>query len=126
MYNRRSIMAMTNIEMLEESVLMAADKIAEDARDQGTKTLVNLFKSAVLEKYKDAFDQELAQGEVHKKNVDKAVDFCYEDICFAIRRSPKWKDEEKERLISEGKTMTGAVKAMVYQILADKGIKVTG
>lgn len=84
------------------------------------------FKLAVLEKYKDAIDQELAQVEMHKKNVDKAVDFCYEDICFAIRRSLKWEDEEKERLVSEGKIMTGAVKATVYQILADKEIKVIG
>lgn len=32
----------------EESVLMAADKVAEDAKDQDAKTLVNLFKSVVL------------------------------------------------------------------------------
>ena len=49
-------MTMTNIEILEESVLMAADKVAEDAKNQGTKTLVNLFKSVMLKQYKDAFD----------------------------------------------------------------------
>lgn len=49
---------MTIIEILEERVLAAADKIAEDAKDQGTKTLVNLFKSAVLKKYKDVYDKE--------------------------------------------------------------------
>ena len=117
-------MAMTNKEILEESVLKAADKVAEDARDQGTKALVNLFKSAVLEKYKEVFDQELIQGEVHKKNVDKAVDFCYEDICVAIRRCSEWTDEEKEELIREGKMMKGKVKDTVFQILANKGIKV--
>lgn len=117
-------MTMTNIEIIEESVLMAADKVAEDAKNQGTKTLVNLFKSVVLKKYKDAFDQELSQGEVHKKNIDKAVDFCYEDICVTIRRCSEWTDEEKEGLVREGKMMKGKVKDVVFQILANKGIKV--
>ena len=115
---------MINTEILEESVLLAADKVAEDAKDQGTKTIVNLFKSAVLRKYKDAFDQELPRGEVHKKNVDRAVDFCYEDICVTIRQYPKWTDEEKEKIVREGEMMIGAVKDAVYQILANKGIKV--
>ena len=115
---------MTIIDILEESVLAAADKIAEDAKDQGTKTLVNLFKSAVLKKYKDAFDQELSLGEVHKKNVDKAVDFCYEGICVTIRQCSEWTDEEKEGLIREGKMMKGKVKEIVFRILANKGIKV--
>lgn len=117
-------LTMTNIEILEESVLMAADKVAEDAKDQGTKTLVNLFKSVVLKKYKDAFDQELSLGEVHKKNIDKAVDFCYEDICVTIRRCSEWTVEEKEGLVREGKMMKGKVKDAVFQILSNKGIKV--
>ena len=117
-------MTMTNIEILEESVLMAADKVAEDAKDQGTKTLVNLFKSVVLKKYKYAFDQELSLGEVHKKNIDKAIDFCYEDICVTIRRYPEWTDEEKDGLVKEGKMVKGKVKDTVFLILANKGIKV--
>lgn len=117
-------MTKENIEILEESVLMAADKVAEDAKDQGTKTLVNLFKSVVLKKYKDAFDQELSLGEVHKKNIDKAVDFCYEDICVTIRRCSEWTVEEKEGLVREGKMMKGKVKDAVFLILANKGIKV--
>ena len=115
---------MTNIENLEETVLEAVDKVAKDAKCQVTKTLVNLFKSAVLQKYKDAYDQELSVGEVHKKNIDKAVDFCYEDICVTIRRCSEWTDEEKEGLVREGKMMKGKVKDVVFQILANKGIKV--
>lgn len=117
-------LTMTDIEILEESVLAAADSIAEDAKDQGTKTLVNLFKSAVLKKYKDVFDEELSLGEVHKKNVDKAVDFCYEDLCVVIRRCPEWTDEEKDQLIREGKMMKEKVKDTVFQILVNNGIKV--
>lgn len=117
-------LTMTIIDILEESVLAAADKIAEDAKDQGTKTLVNLFKSAVLKKYKDVYDEELSKGEVHKKNVDKAVDFCYEDLCVVIRRCSEWTDEEKDQLIREGKMMKEKVKDTVFQILANNGIKV--
>lgn len=115
---------MTDIETLEESVLAVADKIADDAKDQGTKTLVNLFKSAVLKKYKDVYDDKLSKGEVHKKNVDKAVDFCYEDLCVVIRRCPELTDEEKDQLIREGKMMKERVKDAVFQILANNGIKV--
>ena len=81
-------MTMTNIEIIEESVLMAADKVAEDAKNQGTKTLVNLFKSVVLKKYKDAFDQELSLGEVHKKNIDKDTMYWHEisDLEKIIRK----------------------------------------
>ena len=115
---------MTNTDILEESVLIAADKVSKDAKDQVTKTIVNLFKSAVLKKYKDALDQELIQREVHKKNVDKAVDFCFEDICVTIRQYPKWTDEQKEKAVRDGEMMIGTVKDAVYQILANKGIKV--
>lgn len=115
---------MTNIENLEETVLVAVDKVAKDAKCQVTKTLVNLFKSAVLQKYKDAYDQELSVGEVHKKNIDKAVDFCYEAICVVIRQCPKYTDEEKEELIREGKIMKGKIKNTIIQILENKGIKV--
>ena len=47
---------MTIQEQIEESCLMAADSISEEAKDQGTKTIMDLFKSAILKKYKVAFD----------------------------------------------------------------------
>lgn len=40
------------------------------------------------------------------KNVDKAVDFYYEDLCVVIRRCLECTDEEKEKLIRESKMMT--------------------
>ena len=39
---------MTIQEQIEESCLMAADSISEEAKDQGTKTIMDLFKSAIL------------------------------------------------------------------------------
>lgn len=51
---------MTRQEILEESVLHAVDALSEQSADQVTKIVADLFKSAVLKKYKDVFDQELA------------------------------------------------------------------
>ena len=96
---------MTEIELLEESVLLAVDTVYEQAKDQNPRMIVDFFKSAILKKYKDAFDQELMLGSVHRKNIVKAVDFCYSDICVSIRQLPELSGDEKERLINEGKQM---------------------
>ena len=71
---------MANNDILEESLLWAADAIKDQAKDQATKMIADLFKSAILKKYKDAFDEELAKGEVQKKNIEKSVEFCYTEI----------------------------------------------
>ena len=65
------------IRQIEEALLKAMDTLAEQSDDKMIKILADLFKSAILKKYKDAFDVEFSQGKVHKENVDKAVDFCY-------------------------------------------------
>ena len=72
---------MTNNDILEESLLMAVDAVKDQTKDQATKIIADLYKSAILKKYKDAFDDELTKGEVQKKNIDKSVEFCYNDIC---------------------------------------------
>lgn len=109
-------------EIFEESLLLAADTVNEQAKDQCTKMLAELFKSAVLKKYKDAFDDELTKGEVHQKNIDKSVEFCYNDICVTIRKSPTIKD--KDDLIQKGKEVLPTIKSFVTQILIDKGVKI--
>lgn len=115
---------MTNQDIIEEALLKAAEITSEQAKDQTTKMIADLFKSAVLKKYKDAFDQEMAQSAVHRKNIDKAVEFCYSDICFSIRRMPQISDDEKERLIQEGKQVKNLVKVSVERILVDKGFEI--
>ena len=44
------------MDTLEDSVLKAVDLVAEQSQDKVTKLLVDLFKSAVLKKYKVAYD----------------------------------------------------------------------
>lgn len=110
-------------EILEESVLLALDTVAEQATEQATKIIVDLFKSVVLEKYKKEFDQELAQGKVHRKIIDKAVEFCYSDICASIRIWPGMSDNDKEKLTQEAKRIKEFVKVDVERILVNKGIE---
>lgn len=111
-------------EILEESLLLATDSLKEQSKDQATKMIADLFKSAILKKYKDAFDKELTKGEVHQKNIDKSVDFCYTDICVTIRQCTTIQDDEKEDLILKGKELLPTIKGIVNQILLDKGIKI--
>ena len=43
----------TKYKQLEEALLKEADLLIEKAKSQGEKALYNLFKSAILKKYKD-------------------------------------------------------------------------
>lgn len=115
---------MTIQEQIEESCLMAADSILEQAKDQGTKTIMDLFKSAILKKYKVAFDHEITLGEVHKKNVDKTVDYFFSDMCVTIRQFTTMSDDYKDQLIQTAKYQLAPIKEMVFQILVNKGVQI--
>lgn len=113
-------------EALEEGLLLATDALKDQAKDQASKMLADLFRSAILKKYKDAFDEELSKGEVQKMNIDKSVEFCYADICVSIRQCSKMQDDEKENLIQKGKELLPTIKGVVTQILLDKNIRIIG
>ena len=115
---------MTIQEQIEESCLMAADSISERAKDQGTKTIMDLFKSAILKKYKVAFEHEITQGEVHKKNVDKTVDSIFSYMCVIIRQFTTMSDDYKDQLIQTAKYQLAPIKEMVFQILVNKGVQI--
>ena len=112
------------IRQIEEALLKAMDTLAEQSDDKMIKILADLFKSAILKKYKDAFDVEFSQGKVHKENVDKAVDFCYSDICVSIRRFSGMTDDEKDEVIKKGKSILGSVKQMILDILVSQNVEV--
>lgn len=109
---------------LEEALLKEADLLIEKAKSQGEKALYNLFKSAILKKYKDQYDLEVLNGEVEKKTVDKSIDFLFENACVSFRALPIIKDSDKEDVIRQAQVALGSWKAMVIQMLKDKGIKV--
>ena len=114
------------MDTLEDSVLKAVDLVAEQSQDNVTRQLVDLFKSAVLKKYKVTYDDELASGRVHKVNLDKAVDFCFAEACYAYRQMniDGVSDDVKENEIKTMKSILGSVKDMVRSTLENHGIEV--
>ena len=108
----------------EESVLQAVDSLAEQTDDKTTKIFLDLFKSAILKKYKKAYDQELSQGSVHKETLDKAVDYSFTDTCVSFRMYPLYADEEKESVIKAVKHSLPAIKENIREMLINKGIEV--
>ena len=109
---------------LEEALLKEADLLIEKAKSQGEKALYNLFKSAILQKYKEQYDVEIQQGEVEKDTVDKSIDFLFENACVSFRTLPNIKDSDKEDVIKQAQAALPSWKAMVIQNLTNKGIRV--
>lgn len=114
----------TKYKKLEDALLNATDLLIEKAKSQGEKALYNLFKSAILKKYKDQYDLDVLNGEVEKKTVDKSIDFLFENACVSFRALPIIRDSDKEDVIRQAQAALGSWKAMVIQMLKDKGIKV--
>lgn len=115
---------MPNTKILEESLLQAVDAVAEQSDDKVTKILADLFKSEVLKKYMAAFDDELKQGRIHKDNVDKAVEYCFSDICVSIRTAPGLNNDEIEKGIKVARSQLGTIKQTVLNILVSKNIEI--
>lgn len=113
---------MNNRKIFEEGLLKAMDVIASQSKDNITKLLADLLKSAILKPYKDAYYQELSQGRVHKENVEKAVDFYFCDICASFRQMPGIDNEVKERQINAAKSHLSAIKQYVLTVLYKNGI----
>lgn len=86
---------MTRNKYIEETLLKVADLLIEKAKSQGEKALYNLFKSAILQKYKEQYDIEIQQGEVKKDILDKSIDFLFEDTCVRFRALPYIDDSVK-------------------------------
>ena len=70
-----------------------------------------LLRSAILKPYWEAYYRELAEGKVHKENVEKAVDFYFSDICVSFRALPNLTDEEMDREIKAAKQHLGSIKS---------------
>lgn len=113
---------MDNRKIFEEGLLRAMDELAEGSKDNTTKMLAELLRSAILKPYKDAYYQELAQGKVHKENVEKAVDFYFSDICVTFRSLPNLTDEDKDREIIVARLHLADLKQVVLSILAKNGV----
>lgn len=114
----------TRKKYIEETLLKETDLLIEKAKSQGEKALYNLFKSAILKKYKDQYNVEIQQGEVKKVILNKSIDFLFEDACVRFRTLPYLDDSVKEDVIRYTQATLGSWKAMIAQMLTEKGIKV--
>lgn len=109
---------------LEEALLKEADLLIEKAKSQGEKMVFELFKSAILKKYRELFDKELSEGTVHEETIDDAVEYCYTDIRISIRKIPKMSETEKKHMIQVGKKAMATVKHIIEQQLVKDGIDI--
>ena len=114
----------TKYKQLEEALLKETDLLIEQAKSQGEKAVYNLFKSAILKKYKEQYDLDVLHGEVEKETVNKSIDFLFENACVSFRTLPNIKDSDKEDVIKQAQAALPSWKVMVIQNLTNKGIKV--
>ena len=114
----------TKYKQLEEAILKETDLMIEKAKNQGEKMIFELFKSAILKKYRNQYDVDIQQGEVKKETVDKSIDFLFENACVSFRTLPNIKDLDKEDVIKQAQAALPSWKAMVIQNLTNKGIRV--
>ena len=115
---------MDNRKIFEDGLLRAMDEMAEESKDNTTKMLAELLKTAILKPYKEVYYQELAGGKVHKENVEKAVDFYFSDICVSFRAFGNLTDDEKEREIRTAKQHLSVIKQIVLNVLANNNIAI--
>ena len=117
---------MSEIQFLEDNVLQAVDAVAEQANNRVMRQLVDLFKSAVLKKYKEAYDRELTLGKVYREHLNKAVDFCFSEASVLYRQMQinGVSEQSKEEEIKKMKSMLGTVKDMVKNVLEKNGVVV--
>ena len=97
---------MDNRKVLEEALLREADLLIEQAESQAEKIIFGWFKTAILKKYKDAFDKDLEQGIAHNRMI------------------PGLTDEQKEKDIKQAKMQLPSIRQTIYNILTVQKIEV--
>lgn len=110
--------------VIEDTLLKEADALIEKAESQGEKVIYDLFKSAVLEKYKDAYNVEIVHGQVSKETLDKCIDSIFADTCVTYRLRPDIDDATKDDEIGRLRNSLGSFKVVIAQMLEDRGLKV--
>ena len=109
---------------LEEALLKEADLLIEHAESQGEKMIYELFKSAVLQQYKDSYYVEMSQGEVRKETIDKYVDFLFSETSAKFRQLPKVDDATNDGAIDFWKKNLNVVKDYMIRELTNKGVRI--
>ncbi len=109
---------------LEEALLREADLLVEQAESQGEKMIYELFKAAVLQKYKNSYDVEVLQGVVSKETIDKYIDYLFSETSAKFRQLPMIDDTTKNDAIHFWKKNLNVIKDYMTQMLTNKGVRI--
>ena len=111
-----------NIKQLEDLLLQEIDIRTDNAPNQTEKLILELFKSAILKKYKESYVIQVLHGEVKEETLDKCLDYLFTEACVKYRLLPGIDDTTKETEIKAGKNSLDSLKKIVTKMLADKGV----
>lgn len=110
--------------VIEETLLSSIDTAIEQETSQTAKALMELFKTVVLKKYKVAFDLEKSCGYVHQTNLDKTIDFLFNEACANFRLLHGVADAVKENEIHSARQRLDGIKGIIRNLLESNGIQV--
>lgn len=108
----------------ETLVINEIDSRLDKSNDQVEKLILELFKTAILKKYKMVYDYEVLNNVVRRDTLDKCVDFLFANVCITLRQMPNIDDATKDAEIEAGRNSLDSIKMIVAMMLYDKGIRV--
>lgn len=111
-----------NNKQIEDLLLQEIDIRTDNAPNQTEKRILELFKSAILKKYKESYDIQVLHGEVKEETLDKCLDYLFTEACVKYRLLSGIDDTTKETEIKAGKNSLDSLKRIVTKMLADKGV----
>ena len=113
---------MSNI--LEDLLLQEIDSRISQVATQSEKAVLELFKSALLKKYKVQYDFEIKAGVVKKETLDKTMEFLFNEACARFRLFPDIDDATKDDEIAQAKTALDQLKHVIIKMLEDRGVMI--
>lgn len=111
-------------DLLESLVLKEIDFRLTQVSTQVEKAVMELFKSAILKKYKDQYDFEIKTRIVKEATVDKTMEFLFNEACVNFRMLPGIDHATKDVEINQAKMALNPLKQVIIKMLEDRGIKV--
>lgn len=110
---------------LEQIIQQAIDVFLEKNETQVDKIIADMFKAAILRKYQESFNQEVAQGIVHAENVDKTIDYCFAELCVCFRtQQNSLSDTTKDFVINKVKEGLPQIRCIAHEILKSQGVHI--
>jgi len=110
---------------LEDIIIQSVESTAAQMGTQVAKIVADLFKTALLKKYRSVYNQELTQGLVHGDYLDKTIDYYFAEVCFVARTKLKNISEQaKDAEINNAKLLLPEIKQYARKVLEGKGVKI--